>query len=81
MKKKSPSHSCWHCIQVELSVVLVGLTEDVHLEALVHVNRGSLGELVSQLCRSRELLYSHMSLCYPLTDLVCLDSDVPGLGP
>ena len=62
-------------------MVLVGLAEDVHLEALVRVNGESLGELVGQLRRSRAMLYSHMSLSCPLTDLVCLDSDVPGLGP
>ena len=62
-------------------MVLVGLAEDVHLEALVCVNGGSLGELVGQLHRSRVVLYSHMPLSYPLTNLVCLDSDVPSLGP
>ena len=62
-------------------MVLVGLAGDAHLEALVRVNGGSPGELVGQLHRSRAMLYSHMSLGYPLTNLVCLGSNVPGLGP
>ena len=63
--------------------MLVGFAEDVHLEALVRVNGESLGELVGQLRRSRAVLYLHMSLSYsyPLMNLVCLDGDVPGLGP
>lgn len=80
--KKKSSSRCSRCrIRVELGMVLVGLAEDVHLEALVRVNGESLRQLVCQLCRHGAMLYSHMSLGYPLTNLVCLGSDVTGLGP